>query len=80
MNNLGEISHLVSIANTDIRVITNILNAHIGNFKDGIEGIFKAKTEILENADSDVILVACLQAAACEPHANRPSLPSATRS
>ena len=57
MNNLEEISHLISIAPTDIRIITNIFHAHVGNFNNGIEGIFQAKIEILKNSNENTIFI-----------------------
>jgi UDP-N-acetylmuramoyl-tripeptide--D-alanyl-D-alanine ligase len=57
MNNPMEISHLIEIAPTDTRIITNISPAHIGNFKEGLYGIFKAKTEILEKSTKESLLI-----------------------
>jgi UDP-N-acetylmuramoyl-tripeptide--D-alanyl-D-alanine ligase len=57
MNALGEISRLIKIANTDVRIITNISPAHMGNFQEGFYGIFKAKKEILENSTKSTILI-----------------------
>ncbi|NIT12783.1 MAG: UDP-N-acetylmuramoyl-tripeptide--D-alanyl-D-alanine ligase, partial [Candidatus Dadabacteria bacterium] len=48
MNRFGEIRKLCEICRPDIAVITNIGKAHIGNL-GGIEGVKKAKGEIVEN-------------------------------
>ena len=47
MNNYGEIKKLAEIAKPNISIITNIGNAHIGNFKDSIE-IAKEKSDIFD--------------------------------
>ena len=47
MNNYGEIKKLVEIVKPDISIITNIGNAHIGNFKNSQE-IAKEKSDIFE--------------------------------
>jgi UDP-N-acetylmuramoyl-tripeptide--D-alanyl-D-alanine ligase len=57
MNAPKEISNLVKIADTDLRIITNVSPAHIGNFEEGFYGIFKAKKEILENSTKETILI-----------------------
>lgn len=57
MNHIGEISHLINTAPTLVRVITNIYNAHVGNFKDEIDGIFKAKSEIIEGSGKETIFI-----------------------
>ena len=57
MNAPKEISHLINIANTDARIITNISPAHIGNFEEGFYGIFNAKKEILENSSEETRLI-----------------------
>ena len=49
MNHKGEISTLVALAEPEIRVWTNVGNAHIGFFKSR-EEIADAKAEILERA------------------------------
>lgn len=46
MDKKGELDYLSKITNPDIAVITNIGQSHIMNFKDGQDGIFKAKMEI----------------------------------
>jgi UDP-N-acetylmuramoyl-tripeptide--D-alanyl-D-alanine ligase len=51
MNHAGEIRALVPLARPAVAVITAIAPAHIGNFADGIEGIARAKAEILEGLE-----------------------------
>jgi UDP-N-acetylmuramoyl-tripeptide--D-alanyl-D-alanine ligase len=57
MNHSGEISTLVAIAEPEIRVWTNVGDAHLGFF-DSPDAIADAKAEILERADSRTLLVA----------------------
>ncbi|PWT82601.1 MAG: UDP-N-acetylmuramoyl-tripeptide--D-alanyl-D-alanine ligase [Blastocatellia bacterium] len=57
MNHAGEISTLVRIAEPDVRVWTNVGDAHLGFF-DSIDAIADAKAEILEHATAATILVA----------------------
>lgn len=56
MNHAGEIRTLVSIAEPDIRVWTNVGDAHIGFFASP-DAIADAKAEILERAGPDTVLV-----------------------
>jgi len=56
MNHPGEISTLVAIAEPDVRVWTNVGDAHIGYFGSP-EAIADAKAEILERADARHVLV-----------------------
>jgi UDP-N-acetylmuramoyl-tripeptide--D-alanyl-D-alanine ligase len=56
MNHAGEIRVLVDIARPDVRVWTNVGDAHIGFFGSR-EAIADAKGEILEQADADTLLV-----------------------
>ena len=51
MNHAGEIRTLVGIAEPDIRVWTNVGDAHIGFFGTR-EAVADAKAEILERADA----------------------------
>jgi len=56
MNHAGEISRLVEIASPDVRVWTNVGDAHLGFF-DSTESIADAKAEILEEADAATVAV-----------------------
>jgi UDP-N-acetylmuramoyl-tripeptide--D-alanyl-D-alanine ligase len=57
MNHRGEIRTLVGIAEPDVRVWTNVGDAHLGFFESP-DAIADAKGEILEHAASDTLLVA----------------------
>jgi UDP-N-acetylmuramoyl-tripeptide--D-alanyl-D-alanine ligase len=57
MNHHGEIRTLVGIAEPDVRVWTNVGDAHLGFFESP-DAIADAKGEILEHAASDTLLVA----------------------
>jgi UDP-N-acetylmuramoyl-tripeptide--D-alanyl-D-alanine ligase len=57
MNHPGEISTLVAIAEPEVRVWTNVGDAHIGFFASA-EAIADAKAEILEGASAGTVLVA----------------------
>ena len=56
MSNAGEIGKLSKMVNPDIGIITNIGEAHIENFKN-LNGIAKAKSEIIENIKEDGTLI-----------------------
>ena len=56
MNHAGEISTLVAIAEPDVRVWTNVGDAHLGFF-DSPDAIADAKAEILEGASGATLLV-----------------------
>jgi UDP-N-acetylmuramoyl-tripeptide--D-alanyl-D-alanine ligase len=56
MNHAGEISTLMAIAEPDVRVWTNVGDAHIGFFASP-DAIADAKAEILEGAEPDDVLV-----------------------
>jgi UDP-N-acetylmuramoyl-tripeptide--D-alanyl-D-alanine ligase len=57
MNHAGEISTLVRIAAPEVRVWTNVGEAHLGFF-GSVERIADAKAEILERATAATLLVA----------------------
>jgi UDP-N-acetylmuramoyl-tripeptide--D-alanyl-D-alanine ligase len=57
MNHAGEIRTLVSIADPDIRVWTNVGDAHVGHFGTR-EAVADAKAEILEMAGPSAVVVA----------------------
>jgi UDP-N-acetylmuramoyl-tripeptide--D-alanyl-D-alanine ligase len=57
MNHAGEIRTLVGIAEPDVRVWTNVGDAHIGFFESA-DAIADAKGELLEQAKADDVLVA----------------------
>jgi UDP-N-acetylmuramoyl-tripeptide--D-alanyl-D-alanine ligase len=57
MNHAGEISTLVGIAEPDVRVWTNVGEAHLGFFAS-VDAIADAKAEIFEGADPSTLLVA----------------------
>ncbi len=57
MSHAGEISTLVSVAEPDVRVWTNVGEAHLGFF-DSIDAIADAKAEIFECATPSTLLVA----------------------
>jgi UDP-N-acetylmuramoyl-tripeptide--D-alanyl-D-alanine ligase len=57
MNHPGEIRTLIGIAEPDVRVWTNVGDAHLGFF-DSIEAIADAKAEIVERARPTDVLVA----------------------
>ena len=56
MNHAGEIRRLVEIAAPDVRVWTNVGDAHLGFFVSA-DAIADAKAEVLEGASADNILV-----------------------
>ena len=56
MNHAGEISTLVAIAEPDVRVWTNVGDAHLGFFASP-DAIADAKAEILERANASTVLV-----------------------
>lgn len=56
MNHAGEIRRLVEIADPEVRVWTNVGDAHLGFF-DSADAIADAKAEILEDAGREDLLV-----------------------
>lgn len=48
MNNPDEISPLSQMVKPDIAIITTIAPVHVGNFKNGLDGIIDAKAEIFD--------------------------------
>jgi UDP-N-acetylmuramoyl-tripeptide--D-alanyl-D-alanine ligase len=63
MSGFGEIRRLVAIAEPQVRVWTNVGEAHLGFFKS-VDEIALAKQEILEGATADQVFVAN----AADPH------------
>ena len=57
MNHAGEIRTLVDIATPEVRVWTNVGEAHIGHFGSA-DAIADAKAEIMEGASPETVLVA----------------------
>ena len=57
MNHAGEISTLVRVAEPDVRVWTNVGEAHLGFFAS-LDAIADAKAEVLEGATASTLLVA----------------------
>jgi len=57
MNHAGEIRTLIDVATPEVRVWTNVGEAHIGHFGSA-DAIADAKGEILESASADTVLVA----------------------
>ena len=57
MNHPGEISTLVAIAEPEVRVWTNVGDAHIGFFATA-DAIADAKAEIIDGASAETVLVA----------------------
>ena len=56
MSNEGEIKNLSNLVKPNIAIITNIGEAHIENFQN-LNGVAKAKSEIIENIKKDGYLI-----------------------
>lgn len=56
MSNFGEIKRLAEISNPDYAIITNIGESHL-EYLGSREGVFKAKTEILDFVDKNNVFV-----------------------
>ena len=56
MNDFGELTRLSEIARPDIGTITNIGHAHLEKL-GGLDGVAKAKGELVENFNEDNIFV-----------------------
>lgn len=57
MNHAGEIAALAKIAKPQIGVVTNVGWAHAENFEDGIDGIARAKKQLIDELPTDGIAV-----------------------
>ena len=70
MNHAGEIRRLVELSEPEVRVWTNVGDAHVGHF-GSVQAIADAKAEILESAGASTRLVANADDALVMAHAGR---------
>lgn len=70
MNDFGEIRRLSEIAHPDIGAITNIGHAHLEKL-GGLDGVAKAKGELVENFNEDNVFVVNLDDSRVREIANR---------
>jgi UDP-N-acetylmuramoyl-tripeptide--D-alanyl-D-alanine ligase len=70
MNHAGEIRRLVELSEPEVRVWTNVGDAHVGFF-GSVEAIADAKAEVLEGASPTTRLVANADDALVMAHADR---------
>lgn len=54
MNQVGEMERLCAIAQPDVAVITNISDAHSGNFADGIVGVRNEKGQLYRSINNNL--------------------------
>lgn len=57
MNHAGEIAALCKIAEPDWAIVTNVGVAHAGNFPEGVEGVARAKLELIENTKPGGVVI-----------------------
>lgn len=57
MNNPDEITPLTQAVRPNIAIITTVAPVHVGNFKDGIAGIAKAKAEIFSGLEKGGVAI-----------------------
>ncbi len=57
MNNPNEITPLTRQVRPHIAIITTVAPVHVGNFKDGIQGIAKAKAEIFAGVEKGGVAI-----------------------